>query len=91
MDNGSVTMMDESDLSPAQVRNLEKATDVKVLDRSELILAIFATHARGYDGIQTVPFDFTFNLGLRADTAAGGLQLGIANYLGFIPIRSGTQ
>ena len=48
-------------------------------------------HARGYDGIQTVPFDFTFNLGLRADTAAGGLQLGIANFLGFIPIRSGTQ
>ncbi|MBX3226851.1 MAG: BamA/TamA family outer membrane protein [Labilithrix sp.] len=48
-------------------------------------------HARGYSGIQTIPFDFTFNLGLRADTAIGGLALGIANYLGFIPIRSGTQ
>jgi len=36
----------DNDLSPAQVRNLEKATDVKVLDRSELILDIFATRAR---------------------------------------------
>src|SRR5207253_8519228 len=30
----------DNDLSPAQVRNLEKATEVKVLDRSELILDI---------------------------------------------------
>ena len=36
----------DNDLSPAQVRNLEKATTVKVLDRSELILDIFATRAR---------------------------------------------
>ncbi|MCS6852637.1 MAG: GTPase HflX [Gemmataceae bacterium] len=36
----------DNDLSPAQVRNLEKATGVKVLDRSELILDIFATRAR---------------------------------------------
>lgn len=47
--------------------------------------------ARGYTGIQTVPVDLTFNLGLRMDTAAGGIALGIANFLGFIPIRSGTQ
>jgi GTP-binding protein HflX len=36
----------DNDLSPAQTRNLEKATSVKVLDRSELILDIFATRAR---------------------------------------------
>lgn len=36
----------DNDLSPAQVRNLEKASGVKVLDRSELILDIFATRAR---------------------------------------------
>jgi GTP-binding protein HflX len=36
----------DNDLSPAQGRNLEKATQVKVLDRSELILDIFATRAR---------------------------------------------
>jgi GTPase len=36
----------DNDLSPAQVRNLEKSTDLKVIDRSELILDIFATRAR---------------------------------------------
>jgi GTP-binding protein HflX len=36
----------DNDLSPGQMRNLEKATEVKVLDRSELILDIFATRAR---------------------------------------------
>ena len=36
----------DNDLSPAQVRNLEKITEVKVIDRSELILDIFARRAR---------------------------------------------
>ncbi|MFO0878683.1 MAG: GTPase HflX [Gemmataceae bacterium] len=36
----------DNDLTPAQIRNLEKATGIKVLDRSELILDIFATRAR---------------------------------------------
>jgi GTP-binding protein HflX len=39
----------DNELSPAQVRNLEKATGVKVLDRSELILDIFATRARTHE------------------------------------------
>ena len=36
----------DDDLSPAQVRNLEKALGRKVVDRSELILDIFARRAR---------------------------------------------
>jgi len=36
----------DNDLSPAQIRELEKALGAKVLDRSELILDIFATRAR---------------------------------------------
>ncbi|MGB2755942.1 MAG: GTPase HflX [Phycisphaerae bacterium] len=36
----------DNDLSPAQVRNLEDATETKVIDRSELILDIFASRAR---------------------------------------------
>jgi len=36
----------DNDLSPAQTRNLEQATSVKVLDRSELILDIFASRAQ---------------------------------------------
>ena len=36
----------DSELSPRQVRNLEKEIGVRVIDRSELILDIFAAHAR---------------------------------------------
>jgi GTP-binding protein HflX len=36
----------DNDLGPAQARNLEKALGVKVLDRSEVILDIFATRAQ---------------------------------------------
>lgn len=36
----------DNDLTPAQVKTLEKSTGVKVIDRSELILDIFATRAR---------------------------------------------
>jgi len=39
----------DNDLSPAQTRNLEKATKRKVLDRSELILDIFATRAQTHE------------------------------------------
>jgi GTP-binding protein HflX len=39
----------DNDLSPAQVRNLEKAIGAKVLDRTELILDIFAAGARTYE------------------------------------------
>ena len=40
------TVICDHDLTPAQVRNLERLLDVKVIDRSELILDIFALHAR---------------------------------------------
>jgi GTP-binding protein HflX len=36
----------DNDLSPAQARNLEKAWGVRILDRSELILDIFARRAQ---------------------------------------------
>ena len=36
----------DNDLSPGQIRNLEKAWGVRVLDRSEVILDIFARRAR---------------------------------------------
>jgi len=39
----------DNDLSPAQNRNLENRLNVKVLDRTELILDIFATHAQTYE------------------------------------------
>jgi GTP-binding protein HflX len=36
----------DNDLSPGQIRELEKVLKIKVLDRSELILDIFATRAK---------------------------------------------
>jgi GTPase len=36
----------DNNLSPSQIREIEEATERKVLDRSELILDIFATRAR---------------------------------------------
>jgi len=43
--NADVVIFD-NDLSPGQIRELEKIVEAKVLDRSELILDIFATRAR---------------------------------------------
>ena len=40
----------DDDLSPAQQRNLEKTLGVKVIDRSQLILDIFAQHAKSLAG-----------------------------------------
>jgi GTP-binding protein HflX len=39
----------DNDLTPGQTRNLEKATGVKVLDRTELILDIFARRAQTHE------------------------------------------
>ncbi|MDO8613255.1 MAG: GTPase HflX [Dehalococcoidia bacterium] len=44
------TVIFDDELSPSQQRTLEKALDVKVLDRTALILDIFAQHARTREG-----------------------------------------
>ena len=40
----------DSNLSPVQQRNIESATDRRVIDRTQLILDIFARHARSREG-----------------------------------------
>ena len=45
-ETGANLVICDDDLSPAQVRNLEEVVNVRVVDRSELILDIFARHAR---------------------------------------------
>jgi GTPase len=40
----------DHDLSPTQLRNLEHALPVRVVDRTQLILDIFARHARSREG-----------------------------------------
>ena len=40
----------DHELSPSQQRNLERELDVRVIDRTQLILDIFARHARTREG-----------------------------------------
>ena len=40
----------DRELSPTQIRNIEEATDVRVIDRTQLILDIFAQRARSREG-----------------------------------------
>ena len=44
------TVVFDDELTPSQQRNLEKQLDVKVIDRTALILDIFAQHARTKEG-----------------------------------------
>ena len=46
----------DNDLSPGQTRNLEKSLEVKVLDRTELILDIFASRAQTAQARLSVEF-----------------------------------
>ncbi|HEY3738142.1 MAG TPA: GTPase HflX [Jatrophihabitans sp.] len=47
---GADTVVCDGELSPAQLRQLEQVTKVKVVDRTALILDIFAQHARSREG-----------------------------------------
>jgi GTP-binding protein HflX len=47
---GAEVVIFDQDLSPTQQRNLEKAIDAKVIDRTQLILDIFASRARTREG-----------------------------------------
>ncbi len=48
MQNADVVLFD-NDLNPSQTRNLERALNIKVIDRSELILDIFASKAQTHE------------------------------------------
>jgi GTPase len=49
-ETGADVVIFDNELSPAQLRNLEQALDRKVLDRTQLILDIFARRARTREG-----------------------------------------
>jgi len=74
----------ENDLSPSQIGNIEKVCEVKVLDRSELILDIFAARARTHEArlqVELAQLEYTYPR-LRAmwthlERIAGGAPAGI--------------
>src|SRR5437016_13109038 len=47
---GADMLVFDRELSPAQVRSLSEATDLKVIDRSQLVLDIFAQRAQSREG-----------------------------------------
>ena len=50
LDRGATGIITDDELSPAQMYNLGKALDTKVMDRTMVILDIFAAHARTAEG-----------------------------------------
>jgi GTP-binding protein HflX len=50
VESGAQAAIFDDDLSPAQQSNLEKVLGIKVVDRSQLILDIFAQHAKSLAG-----------------------------------------
>jgi GTP-binding protein HflX len=74
----------ENDLSPSQIGNIEKIVECKVLDRSELILDIFATRAQTHEArlqVELAQLEYTYPR-LRAmwshlERIAGGAPTGL--------------
>ncbi len=70
----------DNDLSPAQTRNLEQAVKTKVLDRTELILDIFATHAQTYESrlaVELAQLEYSLPRLKRMWTHLSRLKMGV--------------
>ena len=73
----------DNDLSPAQIRELEKIMQVKVIDRSELILDIFARRASSAEArmqVELAQLEYTYprltRMWSHLDTVTGGAATG---------------
>jgi len=70
----------DNDLSPAQNRNLETELKLKVLDRTELILDIFATHAQTYESrlaVELAQLEYSLPRLKRMWTHLSRLKMGV--------------
>ena len=71
MQLGAETLIFDRDLTPAQGAALSKVSDLKVIDRTQLILDIFAQRALGRDGklqVELAQLKYSLpRLGLKAD------------------------
>ena len=50
MQLGAETLIFDRELSPSQARHIQEITDLKIIDRTQLILDIFAQHAKSREG-----------------------------------------
>jgi len=89
---GAEVIIFDNDLSPGQIRNLEEIIEVKVIDRSELILDIFATRAQTKQAqlqVELAQLEYTYprltRMWSHLDTvtgAAGGPAAGAVGGIG---------
>jgi len=77
--NNVETIIFDNDLSPAQIRDLEDVTARKVIDRSELILDIFAAHSRTAESrlqVELAQLEYTYprlrHMWTHLERVAGG-------------------
>jgi len=84
----------DNDLSPAQIRELEAVTKTKVLDRSELILDIFATRAQTKQAklqVELAQLQYTYprltRMWSHLDTVTGAGGGNAAGAVGAIGVR----
>lgn len=72
LDRGCELLILDHDLSPAQARAIAAMSDLKVIDRTQLILDIFAQHAKSKDGkLQVELAQLKYNLPRLTDLDAG--------------------
>jgi GTP-binding protein HflX len=83
--NDAQVIIFDNDLSPAQIRDLGEVTNRRILDRSELILDIFAAHARTHESrlqVELAQLEYTYprlrHLWTHLDTVAGGASTAAA-------------
>ena len=70
----------DNDLSPAQTRNLEQTTGAKVLDRTELILDIFASRAQTHEArlaVELAQLEYSLPRLKRMWTHLSRLKMGV--------------
>lgn len=79
---GATLIVFDDELSPAQARNIEVATNTRVMDRAELILDIFATRARSAEArlqVELAQLEYTLprltRMWTHLDTMKGGIGM----------------
>ena len=83
-DIGANLVIFDDELSPSQIRNLEEATDCKIIDRTILILDIFARRAKTKEAkLQVEIAELSYMLprlvGLRASLGRQSAGVGLSN------------
>ena len=80
MDKGATLLIFDQDLSPSQIRAITETTELKVIDRSQLILDIFARRAHSRDGkvqVELAQLKYTLPRLIGKGTAMSRLMGGI--------------